>query len=231
MMDILESIITDDGMLSVVRRGNMLALRNGDVGYSCIYTDNSVYQPIYIPIQKLLLSFAQSIHFENSLILGGGCCTIPRYIIKQFNDTVVIDSVECNEEIVSLTKKHFLINLPTNNLNIIVDDAFSFIKKSDIKYDFIFIDLFVGCEIPKQALTSSFLKDLSEHTKQNCLVAFNVYKLPIDKCRSLSQLGSKFFKQFIIIADEEDADTLYVIFLNKSIDIHSSLNTIEQYEY
>lgn len=226
-MDILESIITDDGMLSVVRRGNMLALRNGDVGYSCIYTDNSVYQPIYMPIQKLLLSFTQSSQLKDALVLGGGCCTIPRYIIKQFNNSVVVDTVESCETIVSLTHKYFLTNLPTDNLNIITYDAFSFIEKSDKKYDFIYIDLFVGSVIPKQVHTHSFLKDLSEHTKHNCLVAFNVYKSSIDKCRSLTQLGSIFFKHYVIITDEEDEDSRYVIFFNDSIDTLSQVNFIK----
>lgn len=227
MTEVLESISTVDGMLSVVRKDNMLALRLGDVGYSCIYTDNSMYQPIYIPIQKLLFSFAQSYHLENVLVLGGGCCTIPRYIIKQFNNTIVIDTVECCEEIISLTHKYFLTNLPTDNLNIIADNAFYFIEKSDKKYDFIYIDLFVGSVMPKQVQTSLFLKNLSEHAKQNCLVAFNVYKSSIDECRGITQLGITYFKHFAIIADEEDENGRYVIFLNDSIDKLFPVNIIE----
>ncbi|MBO4851978.1 MAG: hypothetical protein J5529_13925 [Prevotella sp.] len=227
MMEVLERLSTNDGMLSVVKMGNMLALRNGDVGYSCIYTDASVYQPIYMPIQRLLLSFTQSNHIEDALVLGGGCCTIPRYIIKKFNNTVVIDTVEYCEEIIFLTQKYFLINLPTNNLNIIKDDAFSFIEKTNKKYDFIYVDLFVGSVIPKQAHTHSFLKCLSEHTKRNCLVAFNIYKSSIDECRNLTLLGSTYFKLFAIMTDEEDENSRYVIFLNGNLNALSHLNIIE----
>lgn len=227
MMDVLESIISDDGMLSVVRRDNMLALRNGDVGYSCIYTDDSVYQPIYMPIQKLLFSFVQSSQLKDALVLGGGCCTIPRYIIKQFNNTVVVDTVESCEEIVSLTYKYFLTNLSIDKLNIITDDAFAFLKKSDKRYDFIYVDLFVGSDMPKQVHTHSFLKDLSEHIKHNYLIAFNVYKSSIDKCRCLTLSGSTFFKYCVIIADEEDEDSRYVIFSNDSIDLLSQVVIVE----
>lgn len=51
-MIIAEKIKESCGALSVVQRGNMLALRNGNVGYSCIYTDDSIYQPILIHIQN-----------------------------------------------------------------------------------------------------------------------------------------------------------------------------------
>lgn len=227
MTDVLDRIATDDGIISVVRRDNMLAIRKGDVGYSCIYTDNSVFQPIYLPIQELLLSFAHSSHLENALILGGGCCTIPRFIIKQFNNTVFIDSVECCKEIVSLTQKYFLINLQIDNLNIIADDAFSFIKRTDKKYDFIYVDLFVGSVIPKQVHTYSFLKDLSEHTKHNYLIVCNVYKSSIDECRSLTLLGSTLFKHSVIITDEEDEDSQYVVFLNDNIETLSHFKIIE----
>ena len=49
-MKVLEQVVTSDGVLSVVSRENMLALRNGNTGYSCIYADDEVFQPILIPL-------------------------------------------------------------------------------------------------------------------------------------------------------------------------------------
>ena len=89
-MKILEEVITSDGVLSVVSRDNMLALRNGDAGYSCIYTDNEVFQPILMPVQKVVEAYSDSHVIQNAVVLGGGCCTIPRFIIKRFNNTIQI---------------------------------------------------------------------------------------------------------------------------------------------
>ena len=72
-MKILEEVVTNDGVLLVVSRENMLALRNGDTGYSCIYTDNEVYQPILLPVQKVAEAYSVSHTIHNAIILGGGC--------------------------------------------------------------------------------------------------------------------------------------------------------------
>lgn len=106
-MIIAEKIKESCGALSVVQRGNMLALRNGNVGYSCIYTDDSIYQPILIHIQKLIEAYTSVYTIKNALVLGGGCCTIPRFLIKRYHNTICIDSVEYQSEIIALTRKYF----------------------------------------------------------------------------------------------------------------------------
>ena len=48
---LIDTVYTKIGTLSVISQGNMLALRNDSVGYSCIYTDQSIYQPILKEVQ------------------------------------------------------------------------------------------------------------------------------------------------------------------------------------
>ena len=218
-MKILEEVVTNDGVLLVVSRENMLALRNGDTGYSCIYTDNEVYQPILLPVQKV--AEAYSVH--NAIILGGGCCTIPRFLIKRFNNTIQIDSVEYLTAIVELTRKYFLNGIDTDKLNIINDDAYKFIHNTSNQYDFIFVDLFVGGVKSEKSHTRDFLIDLATHSTKQTIIVFNGYHSSLEQCRDLFQQGKTYFNQSLILRDE--SETCYIVFTNEVIDER----TVKQY--
>jgi spermidine synthase len=222
-MKVLEEVITSDGVLSVVSRDNMLALRNGDIGYSCIFTDNEVFQPILIPVQKVAEAYSDFHTIHNAVILGGGCCTIPRFLIKRFKNTIQIDSVEYLSAIVELTRKYFLNGIDTNKLNIINDDAYKFIHNTSNQYDFIFVDLFVGGVKSEKSHTRDFLSDLVNHSTKQAIIVFNGYHSSLEQCRDLFQQGKTYFKQSLILRDE--SETCYIVFTNESIDER----TVKQY--
>ena len=54
---LIDIVYTKNGTLSVISQDYMLALRNGNVGYSCIYTDQSIYQPILKEVQEIIDAF------------------------------------------------------------------------------------------------------------------------------------------------------------------------------
>ena len=215
-MRILDEVVTSDGVLSVVSRDNMLALRNGDTGYSCIYTGDEIFQPILLPVQKIVEIYSENNNLNNAAILGGGCCTIPRFMIKRFRNTIQIDSVEYLSAIVELTKKYFLDGIETDKLNIINDDAFRFIRNTTKKYDFIFVDLFVGGIKSEKSHTKEFLDDLIRHSNDHSIIIFNGYHSTLEQCRDLCQLGKPFFNQSFLLKDE--SDTYYIVFLNGNLD-------------
>jgi spermidine synthase len=210
-MQIIESIATNDGMLRVVERENMLALHNGESGYTCIYTDDSVYQPILIPIQTLFEDYFKSHHIKNVAILGGGCCSLPRFIIKRFGNTIFIDSIEYLPQIIDLTKKYFLNGLQTDKLNIIEADAFQYVKSTTTKYDFIFVDLFVGGNSIEQSHTKNFLEELSRLSTEQSLVVFNGYNRTLQQCKDTCEIGKHLFGKSFIMVDEDN--TYYVAFV------------------
>lgn len=222
-MKILEEVVTSDGILSVVSRENMLALRNGDTGCSCIYTENEVYQPILLPVQKVVEAYSVSHTIHNAIILGGGCCTIPRFLIKRFNNTIQIDSVEYLPAIVELTRKYFLNGIDTDKLNIINDDAYKFIRNTSNQYDFIFVDLFVGGVRSEKSHTRDFLSDLVNHSTKQAIIVFNGYHSSLEQCRDLLKQGKTYFCQSLILRDE--SETRYIVFTNKNIDE----STVKQY--
>lgn len=65
---LIDTVYTKIGTLSVISQGNMLALRNGSVGYSCIYTDQSIYQPILKEVQEIIDAFHYNSNFRNTII-------------------------------------------------------------------------------------------------------------------------------------------------------------------
>lgn len=215
-MKVLEEVETHDGILSVVSRDNMLALRNGNTGYSCIYTDDSIIQPILIPVQKLIASYAKNYPIMDALVLGGGCCTIPRFLIKQFDDSILVDSVEYQSKIIDLTRKYFLNGLITDKLNIIHDDAFSFIQETSKSYDFILVDLFIKDMYSEKSHTEAFLNDLKAHTKAQSLTIFNGYHSSLAHCKELCKIGKSYFDKTFLMVDE--SGTYYMVFIKGKID-------------
>ena len=216
-MKTLKSVTSKDGLLSVVQRDNMLALRNGEIGYSCIYTDESVYQPILLPVQQVIESYAECHNVNHVAVLGGGCCTIPRFIIRRFNNSIQIDSVEYLSTIVELTKQYFLQGIATNRLNIVNEDAFHFIDNTTKKYDFIFVDMFVGQTWPKESKEPKFLTNLSQKTADDAIIMFNCYKLSHEQCAEFGHIGEPFIGKSYIIKDNDDSN-YYVLFLKNECD-------------
>lgn len=215
-MIIAEKIKESCGALSVVQRGNMLALRNGNVGYSCIYTDDSIYQPILIHIQKLIEAYTTLYTIKKALVLGGGCCTIPRFLIKRYHNTICIDSVEYQSEIIALTRKYFLEGMDIDKLNLINDDAYTYIHNTPKLYDFILVDIFVGDMMPQQTHTDMFIKDLECHASCTSLVVFNAYKCTLNQCKELCKQGESLFNISFITADSDG--TYYIVFIKGNID-------------
>lgn len=222
-MKVLEEVITSDGVLSVVSRDNMLALRNGDIGYSCIFTDNEVFQPILIPVQKVIEAFSDFHIIHNAVILGGGCCTIPRFLIKRFNNTIQIDSVEYLSAIVELTRKYFLNGIDADKLNIINDDAFVFINNTPKEYDLIFVDLYVGGVKSAKSDTMDFLTDLANHATEQAIIIFNGYHCSFEQVTDLCKQGQTYFSRAFLMRDE--FDTYYIVFCNGELDER----TVKQY--
>lgn len=215
--NIIDTVHTKDGILTVIGKGNMLALRNGSVGYSCIYTDQSIFQPIFEDVQDIIDTFHNSYDIENTLILGGGCCTIPRFIIKRFDNSVYIDSVEYMSEIIDITKKYFLTGIETDKLNIINDDAFKFINETESIYDVIFVDLFNGGKIVDDVISESFIESINKHMKSEAIAIVNTFQCTIKERDEICRLVQKYFERYFCKID--DFGTNYIILVNGNFNV------------
>jgi spermidine synthase len=104
------------------------------------------------------------------LLLGLGAGTVSKIITKRFGP-IAIDGVEIDPLIVELGKKYFDMREP--NLNIFVEDALDFVKKTSYKYDLICLDVFVGGMTPKGVQDREFLERLKSLLRGNGMLTTN----------------------------------------------------------
>lgn len=99
--------------------------------------------------------------------LGGGG------ILHFFSENQKIDIIEIAPEIVRTAERFFNFN-PGPNQRIIVDDARSFLRKTDKRYDFIIADVFSATSVPPHLSTKEYFELLRDHLNPNGLILFNI---------------------------------------------------------
>lgn len=108
---------------------------------------------------------------RNILILGLGGGSLAKLINKYFPKAKTI-GVEIDPIMIDLGKKY--LNLSNfKNLKIKIDDATNFVKKTNEKFDLIFVDLYIGNKIPENCQTENFLKNLKKILTKKGVIIFN----------------------------------------------------------
>lgn len=133
---------------------------------------------------------------QNILVLGAGAGSIPTIIYKELKLTPVIDAVEIDEKVIDLGNKYFGLN-SFNSLNIIIDNAVDFVKKTDKKYDLIIVDLFNGINVPTEFLTPHFFEQLRGLLNNKGELLFNFVAYNHETKTMAKMLESEFSKVFL----------------------------------
>jgi len=109
---------------------------------------------VWLPIIKILKTHNSSL--KNILILGLAGGTLAK-MLNKINPRAQITGVEIDPAMIYLGKKYLgLDTIP--NLKIIIGDARNKIIKSDV----IFVDLYLGDQVPNFVYTKSFLSKLTQ---------------------------------------------------------------------
>lgn len=123
-------------------------------------------------VDKIWTKALASLHgYKKILVLGLGVGNLAGIINNNFPATS-ITGVEIDPEIVKIGKKYFKLD-NISNLKIEICDAFNLIIKTKIKYDLIFVDLFIGENSPEEIESDNFLENLSQTISKNGMVVFN----------------------------------------------------------
>ena len=101
---------------------------------------------------------------ESVLILGAGEMTIARLIKKIWGDDIKIIAVDVKEP------EHSNNWLVPDKL--FIEDAFSYVKNCQEKFDYVVVDISNGSEIPDWLFKEEFVKDLARITGK--LLSINV---------------------------------------------------------
>lgn len=209
-----------NGIIRVIQHSdNKRSLKINEIGYSCIYTDNThKFEPVYIAIQEFIESLNKKFPLNNICILGGGGGTIIRFFLKNIKSVKKIDSIEINPVINHFCRKYFisdLLRLKENKkiIQLIDGDAFDFVRNAKNQYEFIYVDLYHKELIPLNALQENFIADIKECLSDNGVVVFNMTFS--DKCEELLEMGKKYFSNCQLLNGHIDEEK-YVVLSNQN---------------
>jgi spermidine synthase len=125
------------------------------------------------------------------LILGLAAGTSASSIKRRFPN-VEIDGVEIDPLMIELGKKYF--DLDEKKINIFVTDAKTFVEAATKEYDRIFVDIFVGGEVPEFVYQDKFFEKLKALMKPNALVIVNKIYVSKGEINTILDFFKKHFK-------------------------------------
>ena len=127
---------------------------------------------------------------KNILVLGLGAGTIPSYLFHRFPKTKIY-VVEILPELKEIASDYF--SMPRNErLEIVIGDAYDYIKETQIQFDLIFMDVFSKNAIPKKFCTEEFYAGLKRLTSADGYVAFNTWIDPSSYSNYINKLQNVF---------------------------------------
>jgi spermidine synthase len=137
-------------------------------------TENANYS--YGSLQKILeigLTKVDLKSVESTLLLGMGGGSIIKSLRETFEYKKNIVAVEIDPEVIKLAKDEFGV-FATENLQIIQQDAFQYVKTSEENFQLIIVDLFIDTKVPPIFFEKEFCKNLSKVLLNNGYIIFNV---------------------------------------------------------
>ncbi len=142
-------------------------------GKKHLNTKNANYS--YGSLQKILKFGLQKIDLKNCdniLVLGLGAGSVIDTLLNDLNYKNHITALELDPVIIKIAKDEF--DLSENKyLEIICDDALSFMNRNQKIFDLILVDLFIDTEVPETLFNSSFWNDIIRSNSEKGKILFN----------------------------------------------------------
>jgi len=127
---------------------------------------------------------------KDALFVGLGAGAMPRYFNKYYPEAN-IDIVEIDPDIEMVARKYFYFKA-NERMRVHLADGRLFIKKTQKKYDIIFLDAYQNDYIPFHLTTMEFFKEVKSRLKEGGVVVSNV----------LSPFRNKFFDSMVVTYDK-----------------------------
>jgi spermidine synthase len=107
---------------------------------------------------------------DRLLVLGLGGGTIAKMLTKKYGN-IAIDGVEIDPLMVELGKKY--LEFSEKNVNVVIDDALEFLKKTRYQYSIVCVDLFAHGDVAIGSDKAKFFEDIKKVMKKDGLVIIN----------------------------------------------------------
>jgi spermidine synthase len=143
-------------------------------------SENTNYS--YGSLQRILRLGLKNIGFkriktmQNVLVLGVAGGSVIKTLIEEIQFRGKITGVEIDPEIIKVADSYFDLNqIP--NLNIVIEDAFEFVLKTNSKYNLIIVDIFQDTKMPDFLFEKFFTDRLCSLLQDKGFILFNTMVL------------------------------------------------------
>lgn len=171
---------------------------NGEIIVTSVFGQNSISVanltqsgPIVSSLWSLAISSIKNIN--SCLVLGVAGGSLIK-VLRQKHPDCEITGVEIDKIMIDLAKKYF--NLDKCKANIVIADAFDYVKANKKKYDLIFVDLLVGRNPPTKLSSAEFFRNIKKKLNKDGIVIINQLRLKGQKeNKKLFQILRKTFNK------------------------------------
>ena len=152
-------------------------------------------------------------HFKKILLLGVAGGSVIKTLRNEYQNIGKITGVELDEKTIALANQYFGLN-KIKNLEIIIDDASEYVKKTSEKYDLIIIDIFQDKIMPDFLFSDSFISNTQQILNDKGIVLFNsITTLSADYDRNMNfeKLVQSKFKKVAKLSRIEGDNELFIL--------------------
>lgn len=133
------------------------------------YSYGSLYKIFDQTFHKFNLNASE---VKNVLILGFGAGSVASLLREKYNIESELTGVEKDEVVINLAHKYFDIDR-FRNLELICEDAYTFVQTCNKNFDVIIVDLFIDDQVPKCFHEKEFLKQVNQLLLHHGILFFN----------------------------------------------------------
>ncbi len=136
-------------------------------------------------------------NFNSVLILGVAAGSVIKTLVNEIKFKGKITGVEIDSDVVAIANTYFKLN-EIENFELIIEDAFEFVLKSENTYDLIVIDIFKDTEMPRFLFEDFFINRVNDLFNVNGFILFNTMVLQFSDRRRNAIYKSKFSKDYSV---------------------------------
>lgn len=160
------------------------------------------------------IGFERIRNFENILVLGVAAGSVIKTLVDEIKFEGKITGVEIDKEVIAIANEYFKLDgIP--NLEIVIDDAFEFVLKTNYTYDLIIIDIFQDTEMPNFLFENFFIDRINFLLNKNGFILFNTMVISKKNEERNLEYKSKFNQN-------------YSLRMYPKVEVHNELFTIKK---
>ena len=143
------------------------------------------------------IGFERIRNFQEVLVLGVAGGSVIATLVEEIRFQGKVTGVELDAEVLQVAKDYFQIDRFAQ-LELIVEDAFSFILRSQNQYDLIIIDIFQDTQMPAFLFEDFFMHHINKCLRVNGFILFNTMVLTPEDAQRNVRYRQKFSENYSV---------------------------------